>query len=393
MGNLWQSKKTVCIFWKSPPGVKIGGETGEGYLMTMVDYSKLSTGRKIEKFLEAIQTAHAGMDPNEFWPATPAQIEAYFDDILALNIFEKFKSNKDKFIKALDSVEPEVLKTFLYSGGSIVGLKVAKKFEGYKLKKTDFIDFVVTILDSIIKRRRQDPFCLGGKNIVLGSKDVDKLLKNRTWVKAKDTELKKAVVGLNVTTESLVWSLFYDIYRSVGMLIHGPYPTSKGILLARDFFDLEPPIWKFSNAYPQLAVYLIYEDTVDIRIDFANHPVYASPIVDKLKFFWIKADRQLKTVKEIEDIDEYYSALRKKQVAHVESLEPVEIIKKGAEIHYYMLKGFFDFYGEDWRPPQIVYDRIDRLGPKYWERYKRPRNYGGGTWARKIYDPRSDFIA
>lgn len=358
----------------------------------MKPYEKLTSDEKIERFLEAVEIAHSGMDPNEFWPATSAQIEAYFDDILAVSIFEKFKKDKEKLKKALDCVEPEILKTLLYSGGGIIGLKVARKFEGYKCTVKEFKDFVVCVLDSIAERRKGDEFCLGGKNLAVGPKEIEKLVKETSWEKARGSEIKKAIAGLNATAESLTWAIFYDIYRYAGMLIHGPYETSRGILLCREFFDLNPPIWNLQNKYPKLKIYLVYGDDAEISIDFANHQTYETPIVDKLIFYSIVDSKPLETLEEIEELDEYYSDLRKKQVETVERLEPLEIVKKGAEIHYYLLKDFFAFYGEDWRPPQTVYERINSIGLKYWKKYGKPRVYEK-SWTRKVYDPRNNFIA
>lgn len=360
----------------------------------MFEYSKLTDDEKIEKFLQAIQVAFSGMGEGEFWPANAPQIEASFSDILAVSIFEKFKGDKEKFKKALDRVEPEVLKALLYLGGGIIGLKVARIYEDYEISIEELKDFVVCILDSVAKRRKGDEFCLGGKNLVLSSEEVKRLIKKTKWPAAKELELKKAIAGLNVTAESLTWAIFYDIYRYAGMLIHGPYQVSRGILLCREFPDLNPPIWNLQNRCPKLKVHLIYEEGVEIKIDFLNHQIYEVPIVDSLRFYSIATDKPLKTLKEIGELDNYYSRLRQEQAERVGGLKPLEIIKKGAKIHYYMLKDFFEFYGEDWWPPKEVYERIGRMGLKYWKRYRRPRHphQEKGLWARKVFDPRNNFI-
>lgn len=359
----------------------------------MFEYSKLTDDEKIEKFLQAIQAAFSGMGEAELWPANAPQIEASFSDILAVSIFEKFREDRKEFEKALGRVEPEILKTLLYSGGGITGLKVARrKHDGYKLSIEELKDFVVCILDSIAARRRGDEFCLEGKNLVWGPKEVGEAVKKTSWESAKDLGLKRAIAGLNIAAESLTWTLFFDIYRSTGMRIHGPYQTQKGILLCRDFFDLNPPIWNLQNRYPELKVYLIYEKGAKITIDFVDHPIYKTPIVDRLKFYSILSKGRLRTLEEIEELKEYYSQLRQRQATHIEALNPLEIVRKGAEIHYYMLKDFFEFYGEDWRPPKKVYERIDREGLKYWKRYKyrerpqRPQEEKG-LWAKRTYDP------
>lgn len=357
----------------------------------ITDYSKLTKEEKIERFLDAVEKGFWGMSGTIFWPANPPQIEVYFDDILAIDIFEKFRKDREAFKKALARVEPESLRALLYSGGGIIGLKVARKFEGYNISPAELKDFVVYVLDSIAERRRENPFCLEGKNLAWSQEEIKELVGKTSWKKVKEPQIKKAIAGLNVAAESLTWALFYDLYRSAGMAIHGPYQASKGILLARDFFDLGSPIWDLENKYPQLKVYLIYKDDVEISIDFINHPTYRTPIIDKLKFYWIATDRPIETLREIEELDNYYSRLRTKQAERIKKLKPLEIVKKGAEIHYYLLRDFFAFYNEDWRPPKKVYKRIERLGLKYWNRYRKPKTHGK-SWARRTYDPRNEFI-
>ena len=61
--------------------------------LNKADYSELTKDQKIDKFLEAIGTAFARMDATTFWPASAAQIDASFCDILATFIFEKFKED------------------------------------------------------------------------------------------------------------------------------------------------------------------------------------------------------------------------------------------------------------------------------------------------------------
>lgn len=362
--------------------------------MTVFEYSKLTDDEKIEKFLQAVQTAFSGMGEVALWPANAPQIEASFSSILAVSIFEKFKEDRKRFGKALDRVEAEILRALLHSGGGIIGLKVAKRHEGYKISPEEFKDFIVCILNSIAKGRKEDPFCLEGKNLVLSTEEAESLSKGPDWGEAKDPKLKRAIAGLNVAAESLTWALFYNIYRNAGMLIHGPYQMPKGILLCREFPDLNPPIWNLQNRCPKFKVHLIYEKGVEIKIDFLNHQIYEVPVVDSLRFYSIATDKPLKTLKEIGELGNYYSRLRQEQAERVEGLKLLEIIKKGAETHYYMLKDFFEFYGEGWWPPKEVYERIDRMGLKYWKRYRRPRHphQEKGLWARKVFDPRNNFI-
>ena len=357
------------------------------------NYSLLTKEEKLEKFLQAVELAFSKMDTTSFWPASAAQIDASFCDLLAVAVFERFKKDRQVFTRALSQVEAELLRTFLICSG-IIGLKVAKLYEGYSLSTAEFEDFVVAILDSIASRRKGDEFCLKGTNPALSPQEIQHLLKEKGWQQAKNSRIRRAIARLNVTLESFTWTLFYDIYRYAGMVIHGPYITSQGVLLCRNFFNLNPPLWQIDNQYPTIDVYLIYEKGTKITIDFANHQFYPTPIVDKLRFWRVSSPRQrFESLAAIEELESYFSQLREKQAKRVESLKPLEIIKKGAEINYFMLKEFFAFYGDDWRPPKKVYERIERFGMKYWKRFAKMKMPHTGSWARKAFDPRTDFIS
>lgn len=357
----------------------------------MKPYAQLNRNEKIEAFLQTIEATHAAMDPSGFWPAPAACIEAYFGDILAVDLFEKFKKDQEQFARALNRIKAEILKLTLYSGWGQIGLKVAKKFEGYQITTKQISDFVVGILDAVARQRPRDPLCLGGTNPVLSRQEIGGLLDKPGWEGAGDPKLKKAVAGLNITAESLTWSLFYDINRCGGMRIHGPYQTAEGTMVVRDFFDLAPPLWKLKNQYPKLQTCLIYDEGIDIQIDFANHIVYDAPIINRLQLYRIVADRPLRTLDQIKKLDDYYSARRKRQTAAVNALEPAGIIKKGAEIAWYLLGGFWDFYGQDWQPSELVAKRIKGLGLKYWRRYQKPRPHTRQR-TRLLFDPRNGFI-
>lgn len=346
----------------------------------------MNKDRRIDRLLDAIEQAFAGIDSGSVWPCRVPQIEAYYSDIIAVELFEKFLKDQGRFKKALAQVKVDTLRTSLYSC-TIIGLKVARKYEGYKLNNDDFIDFIISFCDVIKDNVWNDEFCADGRNLILGPKEIAKILKEKNWQEAEEEGIQREMAALNIGTESLTWALYFDAYRCGGMYLHGPYETPRGNLIIRDFYDLNPPFWKTNNRFPVLQTLLIYEKDIEAKIDFMDHILYKEPVVKKLRQFVVIANKPLKTKPEIEDLDEYYSELRQKQVKKVESLPPIEIVKKGAEIYYYLFK---DFYGEDWLPPKKFYNRVDRLGLKYWRRFntikKRPASY-----FRKLYDPRNDF--
>ncbi len=350
----------------------------------------MNKDERIDRLLDTLEVAQEGMDGTTFWPCHPAQIEAYFSHFFALDLLDKFKEDKRKFERGLKMVKIGVLRQLFYSF-AIVGLKVANKFEGYKIPTRDIVDFTVCILDVVKNQTQGDEYCLDGKNLLLGKFEAEKIVEMSGWQKPENLEKKKILAHLTVGAEALVWSLFYDFLRQGGVEVHGPYETSKGMLLIRDFYDLDPPVWKTNNKYPQLKMHLLYQFPIDIKIDFANHLVYKKAILEKLKGFLVVSNNKVISIEEIKKIDEYYAKLREKQVKSVESLPPLEMVRKGVEIFYYLMKDFFDFYNQDWHPPEEVYNNIKKVGLKYWERYKPTKREGPSVF-RKLYDPRIEWV-
>lgn len=345
--------------------------------------------KRIDRLLDSIEQAFSGIDSTTVWPCCVPQIEAYYGDIIAVDLFERFLKDRNKFKKALSRVKVDTLRTSLYSC-SILGLKVARKYEGYKLSDEDFVDFVLTFCDAIKDQVLSDEFCADGKNFTLKAKEVRQILKKKDWQKAEGEELQREIAAFNVGTESLAWTLYFDAYRSGGMYLHGPYEVPNGLLIIRDFYDLNPPFWKINNEFPTLQTLLIYERDIRVKIDFMDHIFYEKPVVRKLRQFAIIANKSLKTEQEIENLENYYSHLCQRQVRAVESLKPIEIIKKGAEIYYYLFKDFFELYGENWHSPKRFYERVDEVGLKYWQRYSTIKAQPA-SYFRKLYDPRNDF--
>jgi len=138
-------------------------------------------------------------------------------------------------------------------------------------------NFILDILGNIQERVFNDALCRDGRNLLYPLEKVENWLANGI-VSNLSEEGKKAVAGLNIASESLSWSMFYDMYRSGGFVISGPYETSKGKVLIRENIDLTPPFWPFRCKYSWLREILVYDEKVEVTGDFANHFIYKRPI-------------------------------------------------------------------------------------------------------------------
>ena len=205
--------------------------------------------------------------------------------------------------------------------------------------------------------------------------------------------IKKEIGNLIVSLDSLIWSLYFDPYRSAGSEIHGPYLVGNYYILIRDYFDLNPQeIWPIKNKYSSIKMYLKYPKDTGIKINFIDQVNSAKPLGKELVSFSILVDgKKITSLEDINSLCSYFSILTEHQSKKVNQLTPQEIIKKGAQIYYYSNRNFFNYYKEDWRPSKEVFDRIDDWGLKFWNQYKNSEKVSVNFFM-KLFDPRNDFI-
>jgi hypothetical protein len=200
---------------------------------------------------------------------------------------------------------------------------------------------------------------------------------------------RQEIGKLAAAAGSLDWALYFDIYASGGMVIHGPYRYKGNILIIKDWFGLNTPIWRIRSK-ADLKLYLLYRPIKGLRFDIMNHFTAEENMARKLLKFSVKSNGETLNIKEITKMTSYYNRLTIKQTDYVNKLKPVEIITKGAEIAYFMYKNSFDYYKEDWHPPKEVYSFIKKQGLRYWSRYKS----ASSSPMRNVdkFDPRKNFI-
>lgn len=346
----------------------------------------------IDNFLLANKNCILTIDTRTVWPANVSQIEAYFSDIYSKIFFEKFKNNPKEFEKALNTLRMFTIHNMLHHS-KVAGLKVLKKFENYPITQKEMVDFIVFMLNVAKKKSKGKLFCLNEDYKILDNKEINKINENLIWTKSSDLTTKKEIGNLIVSLDSLIWSLYFDPYRSAGSEIHGPYLVDNYYILIRDYFDLNPKeIWPIKNKYLSVKMYLKYPKDIGIKINFIDQVNSSKPLGKELISFSVLVDgKNVVSSSEINFLFKYFSILTESQSQKVNKLIPLEIIKKGAEIYYYSNRDFFKYYKEDWRPSREVYDRIDSWGLKFWNQYKNSEKVSINFFM-KLFDPRNDFI-
>ena len=346
----------------------------------------------IDEYLAAVEKAIVNGGETRFWPAAQSQINSYFIDILSESIFDKFKKNPKRCETALLNLPVTVLRWFLCPF-VILGLKLACRYDNYPVAKEEMVSFLLIIYEVLRKKVVSHPFCLDRANRIFTREELTNFLLNKKWVECQHQSERGTVNYLSLDLESYVWSINFDIF-AYAVFWHGPYHLSDGnTLLVKKFFDLDSEVWQSKVNYSHIDLLFVFNGGIKVEIDFMSHLFYKDLLWEKLKKYAVLVDGKcVIKLREIEKINEHFSKKRREQVLLIEALSPQEIIHRGIEIYYFMFREFFQFYNEDWRPPEKIYQKIEESGLKYWRQFS-PKKEGRPPieFFRRLYDPRNDF--
>lgn len=345
----------------------------------------------IEDYLEAISVSLQRSGVNEFWPFGPGQVDSYFEDILSITLFEKFKEDPQKFKKALSQVPANYLRWY-FLPFVVLGLKLARNFDNYQVKNEEMVDFISATWTVLSEKVYSDPFCIDGQSLIIPQGDIEAVIKKQLWL---GIIAKKPVNILGMDIEAFVWSIDFDLF-AYGVFWHGPYFLSTGqTLLVKSFQDLDSSVWNLKQQYSNIEIFYLFDSKIEATIDFMGHILFKSDIWQYLSKVSVVIDGQsLKSIPEIEQISSYFAAISKTQVEIVKKMKPEELIVKGGEVYYYMLHKFFNYYKEDWRPPETFYFRVKKWGTQYWDQFKPNTSVQkkiNNDFFKKLYDPENSF--
>jgi len=356
-----------------------------------------SRRKNLDKFLKAVEIHFSDWTSTEvqrLWPANGAQLDSYFGVDSALTIFQKWKENPQLCRKALLKLTAFNLIASLYHN-EIIGLKVARARKLYPLSAKEILNFVLFFIGVLQEKMKGELFALDGTHKILPVAEARRLNQDIPWVRVNSSQTQRTISKLIVSLESYVWSLFFDVFPDAGVEKHGPYRIRDGILVLREYEHLDPQeLWRFRSRYSKVHLFLKYSKDAHIAFSFGNQIASKQSVRDKLIAFAINVDgRFVTTPFHINTLVDYFVALTEKQAKNVQRLSPIEIITKGAEIYYFRLKEFFQYYHQDWRPPEAVYAFIKKTGLKFWNRFKTygPKKRPGSYW-RKLFDPRNLYL-
>lgn len=352
--------------------------------------------QRIEAFLEGIEQMFSNMQTEEFWPAKAPQMDSYYNDIIAGDLYLTIKELKNrKTTKEIADLvsSASALRALLYNP-IIIGMKVLKCYKILPISSDENIKFILFLFDVLKEKTNGDPFCLDGTNLVLSDSEISKIVKGQQFLEAE--KIRKELSLFNINLQSFIWSVCFDVMAPYGMEIHGPYNVSKlfkpnSVMIVRDFFDFKQPLWNLNLGFDTIRIMNVYQN-INFRFDMSDHFVTDKSPSNCMTHWCVLVNGKPVNLEKVQQISAYITEARRKQRAFVDSLNPLEIVEKSAEINYYTLRKLWEAADKkDWKfsLPRIK-NVIKNKGLKYWNKFA-DRKLQDISFFKAIYDPRTDF--
>ncbi len=350
---------------------------------------------RIDLWLKGLEIAMTSTGEIAPWPVHVSIPSIYGGDIEAGDLFRKLK-----FICQTESQPLEIVSR-LFDGPSVAKALLMDVIPSLKIVKPAIpvdqrVWFVDQILQAIELLQAGDIFCLKGVNETLDSNEVRSLYEQTPWIwlktKKEKEEIGRSFYKTSATTKSLIWSLYFYGWDDVGYEIHGPYKVNDFQLIVTHYFNLKPtPLWPKIGSFPYSSVKLLalYPKAVGLKVDMFIHFFNQGNLLEATKGIYLEANGvPIKNATSAQLLSQVVLKRVMKQHATIKAMGKEEIIKKYIESRYYAFRRWRQYFNEDWRPPQKVFDRI-----KKWGIIDIPAGKGP-TWSelKKAFDPRTNYV-
>lgn len=238
------------------------------------------------------------------------------------------------------------------------------------IKKT----MVATKLLNIIRiMRNSNTFCDNGKNTLLSDKQFDTLINN---IKLKEIDELHDSVAIKKTISEMIIALssycefLYFAHMRFGREFHGPYDSSLGIALIREYFDLRPQFWDFAKKFPfkNIRIITIYPEYINIKLDFAGRLLTDEALGPRLKYASIIIDDKeirLET-NELQHIMNLISNSLEDAIQEISEMKREDLIAKWVEGYFWVLYPLREYMDESWKPSIKLYQEINQSGKDTW---------------------------
>jgi len=319
---------------------------------------KVSYSKKVVEAYKALSNfavlGGKGMPPH--YPFSVIETNWYYSQFLPRELLQLF----DKLAKKGVSTEKMAK---LFWGPSTLShmFWIADfPFKGLTAKQSEA--FIEKTIELISTQREKDIFCRDSKNILLSSKEVEKIRNDASFVPITE-RLVESVERFNIT----MWHYCILIqigHRAYSQEFHGLYKLKSGeTVFIRDFFNLKPAeVWDFVNLpFEKLRVIEVYKKDVGLKINMFN--LYTSSVSLAKNTVEIALSVNDKYVKDKKQLFTIYGECEKALKAGnkvVAGFTKPDWIKKIIGMRYHWLKPTKELLGEDRKPPKSLYNLANK---------------------------------
>lgn len=356
----------------------------------------IPTNDDVQDMIDAITTGIN--DANELWPLAPGQLMPYIDADQSVDMYDKLKQLEKEGMAEQDIAQlferPIFIKMFLLNTG-IVGMKSANVYEK-RATLEDQVDFVTRMLNLAKILNQDDRNYITSRNLLWDDKQVSKFIAETDWDQTT-SDFAKAINILSVNILALNWALYWDYFPEAGHELHGPYevegyePNSK--MVVKDYFNLASgDVWEHAKDFPynEFRLAQIYS-TDKMYINFGNRLVGDGLTAHNTHFALFVDGKRVSDLDKIQEISLEMKKLADQQTKHVNSLEPMEKVRKGAKITYFTRKKFYTHFDKDWYPEKMVEGTIKAIGTKFIDENGEAKPMSLED-KREMWDPRTDIL-
>jgi len=373
-------------------------------MVTMESYTRNNTDKLIDEFCEviAVDLLNRSKEPGvDVWPRpifSPSE-GVYF-------IHKELLSGLHTVLELLEQnglTSLEIAKLFMYPS-RIVHLmyqfleKPTSKIETHR--RTQVAKNLLQYIDIL---RNGNLFCKNKKNTVWSSEEITNVLSNlpiKNVSNLSEAEKTKSIVSQIIVALSCYCELLYFANLAFGREYHGPYVVNLGQILVREFYDLKPSFWNFSQNFPfTTAKFLtVYPQSLEIQFDFAGRLYIHQPLGPQLLGIYIEIDGKPISV-ENEKLEQIFKMIQKsinEALKEIKDMTKVQLMTKYVEAHFWVLKPLNDRVNIEWQPSQELYTRIqvEQPEPHHLRILKTLKDYTKDERVKimmMLFDPRCSF--
>ena len=337
-------------------------------------------------------------DANELWPLAPGQLMPYIDADQSIDMYQKlkqlYKDGMSESEVARLFERPIFIKMFLLNTG-IVGMKSANVYE-QRATVEDQVEFVEMLLKLAKILNQNDDRYVVSRNYRWSKEETSKFVSEVSWGNV-DAPMSEVINMLSVNLLALNWALYWDYFPEAGHELHGSYEVSKfgqdSRMIVKDYFNLASgEVWEHAKDFPYNEVRLVQiYDTNKMYLNFGNRLIGEGLSKHNTHFALLVDGRPIKSIGEIQRMSTELKKLADKQTKHVNALNPMEKVRKGAEISYFARQKFYSHFSADWYPKDMVERTIKAIGTRFIDENTDAKPMSLEE-KKRMWDPRTDWL-